>query len=89
MIIVAVAGDQLFDWVTSGRYRDISLLFLAFYAVAVIASVDSILDILVKLLEESRIYPSATSSCPVRSCWPSPGGRKSVSGVSLSRTASG
>jgi O-antigen/teichoic acid export membrane protein len=56
LVIVAVAGDGLFDWITGGRYQAIAMLFLGFYVVAIVASVNSILDILVKLLEESRIY---------------------------------
>ena len=63
-VIVAVAGNTLFAWLTGGKYDELTLLFLGFFAVAILASVDGIMDIIVKLLEENRIY---TASNIVRS----------------------
>jgi len=50
MVILAVCGGELFDWLTAGKYMGIAPLFLAFYTTAIIASADSILDILVKVV---------------------------------------
>ena len=59
-VIFAVAGNTLFAWLTDGKYDNLTPLFLGFFAVAILASVNSVMDIIVKLLEEARIY-SATN----------------------------
>jgi len=59
-VFFAVAGDTLFAWLTDGKYDNLTSLFLGFFVVAILASVNSVMDIIVKLLEESRIY-SATN----------------------------
>jgi O-antigen/teichoic acid export membrane protein len=64
-VIFAVGGNTLFAWLTGGKYDELTLLFLGFYAVAILNSVDSIMDIIVKLLEENKIY---SASNIVRSC---------------------
>jgi len=64
-VVFGVAGDALFAWLTGGKYVDLTALFLGFLAVAILTSVDNLMDIIVKLLEESRIY---TATNIVRSC---------------------
>ena len=59
-VIFAVAGNTLFAWLTDGKYDNLTPLFLGFFVVAILASVNSVMDIIVKLLEEARIY-SATN----------------------------
>lgn len=56
LILFAVAGGPLFDWITAGNYAEAAPIFLAFYAVVVIASANTLLDILVKLVERTKIY---------------------------------
>jgi len=58
-VIFAVAGDALFAWLTDGKYDNLTALFLGFFAVAILASIDTLMDIIVKLLEESRIYAAS------------------------------
>ncbi len=55
-ILFSVAGETLFNWISSGKYTNASLLFLGFYTVIVISSINVVLDLLVKAVEHTRIF---------------------------------
>lgn len=55
-ISVAIAGDALFDLMTGGKYSGITLLFLGFCSVTILGTATVIVDILVKAIEETRIF---------------------------------
>lgn len=56
MIMFAVGGESLFQWLSKGQYAEAAPLFLGFYFVILISSVNTVLDIVVKMLEHARIY---------------------------------
>lgn len=55
-ILFAVAGEPLFDWLTAGKYAEAASIFLAFYTVLILGSANPMIDILVKVVEQNRIY---------------------------------
>lgn len=55
-ILFALAGESFFDWLTAGKYADAAGIFLAFYGVLIISSANPMIDVLVKLVEQNRIY---------------------------------
>lgn len=56
MIMFAVGGEPLFRWLSKGQYAEAAPLFLGFYFVILISSVNTVLDIVVKMVEHTRIY---------------------------------
>lgn len=55
-ILFAMAGKPLFDWLTAGKYVEAASIFLAFYVVVILNSANSMIDVLVKVVERNRIY---------------------------------
>lgn len=58
-ILFAVAGKPLFDWLTAGKYVEAAPLFLAFYTVVILSSANPMIDVLVKVVEQNRIYTAS------------------------------
>ncbi len=56
MVLVTVAGEPLFYWITAGKYGHAVGLFLGFYVVVLLSSFRNLLDMLVKALEKNKIY---------------------------------
>jgi O-antigen/teichoic acid export membrane protein len=56
LIMFGVGGESLFHWLSKGQYTEAAPLFLGFYFVILISSVNTVLDLVVKMLEHTRIY---------------------------------
>jgi O-antigen/teichoic acid export membrane protein len=54
--LLVVAGDELLAWLTHGRYMDLKWLSVGCYAVLAVASINNLLDMLVKAVEQNRVY---------------------------------
>jgi O-antigen/teichoic acid export membrane protein len=55
-IVFAVAGEPIFDWLTAGKYAEAAAIFLAFFGVLILGSANPMIDVLVKVVEQNRIY---------------------------------
>lgn len=55
LAIIAVLGDDFFDWFSGGKLTEGQWLFIGFYLVAAMSSVNPLLDMLAKTVEENRI----------------------------------
>lgn len=58
-ILFAVAGGPLFDWLTAGKYAEATWIFLAFYTTVILSSANPMIDVLVKVVEQNRIYTAS------------------------------
>ena len=56
IVFFAVAGDSLFDWMTAGKYENVTPIFLGFYIITLMVSVMTTLDILVRAVEHTKVF---------------------------------
>jgi len=56
-IFLSILGDIVFDWVTNGKYVEITALFLGFYLVVLVNSMNYVFDMFTKAVEQNKILP--------------------------------
>ena len=56
LAVLLVSGDELLNWVTDSKFGDLALLVAGFYVVLLVTSVNNLLDLLVKAVEQNRVY---------------------------------
>jgi O-antigen/teichoic acid export membrane protein len=54
--VLLVSGNELLNWATDAKFGDLSLLVAGFYVVLLVTSVNNLLDLLVKAVEQNRVY---------------------------------
>ncbi len=54
--VLLVSGDELLNWATDAKFGNIALLVAGFYVVLLVTSVNNLLDLLVKAVEQNRVY---------------------------------
>ena len=54
--LLVVTGDEFLAWLTHDRYLDLKWLAAGCYGVLLVASINNMLDILVKAVEQNRVY---------------------------------
>ncbi len=56
-LVLSIMGDVFFAWVTDGKYTDITALFLGFYLVVLVNSMNYVFDMFAKAVERNKILP--------------------------------
>jgi len=56
LAVLLVSGDELLNWATDYKFGDLAMLVAGFYVVLLVTSVNNLLDMLVKAVEQNRVY---------------------------------